>query len=267
MANQIKLSIKIENKKPVELNQLAISLNSLSCQYDSFLKKSQDFDYHKSERKLYISKLETGCIYAELLPAVMPLFNELNSVLSFGQYLKNIYSYFLGKEEKLNYNLTQKDCIELSEIVGQTANDNGSNLNMVVKGDNNTIIQQIIRVDSLNANAIQNGIRKFSDNKIEQPKEYYKELMYWATADFIKTPNKSSNKIIIEKIDKKAKKVVFLNEQDKISATTHNKNFPHKQWQNLAYIVDLEVSYIQDIPQEYKITKLYQEETFDPEED
>ena len=42
--------------------------------------------------------------------------------------------------------------------------------------------------------------------------------------------------------------------------------FPNKQWQDLAYIVDVEVSYIQDSAKEYKITKLYKEEIFDPEE-
>lgn len=32
MSNEI-LSIKVENKRPIELNQLTLSLNALACQY------------------------------------------------------------------------------------------------------------------------------------------------------------------------------------------------------------------------------------------
>jgi hypothetical protein len=52
MNEDIKLSIKIENNNPIELNQLTLSLNALACQYDIFLKKSKEFDYAKSQRKL-----------------------------------------------------------------------------------------------------------------------------------------------------------------------------------------------------------------------
>lgn len=44
MSKEYKLSIKIDNNKPIELNQLTMSLNALSNQYDS-LKKSDNFDY------------------------------------------------------------------------------------------------------------------------------------------------------------------------------------------------------------------------------
>jgi len=122
----------------------------------------------------------------------------------------------------------------------------------------------ILKVDSLESNAIQNKIRKYIEGIDEEPKIFQKELMYWANAAFVK--QKTTDKVIIEKIDKKPKKVVFLSEQDKSIATSYNPNFPHKQWQDLAYIVDVEVSYIQDTPKEYKITKLYKDEIFDPEE-
>jgi hypothetical protein len=56
-----------------------------------------------------------------------------------------------------------------------------------------------------------------------------------------------------------------VNDEDKIAATTHNRKFPMKNWQDLGYIVDVEVMYIQDIPRKYKILKLYNDETFDPE--
>lgn len=260
----IRLTIKIDNQNPLELNQLTISLNALACQYDSFLRKSKEFDYHKSQRKLYISKLENGSLYAELLPVVMPLLNDFNSIIAFGYYLKAWYNYFLGKGDKPKEKLTKTDCTELSKIVAQTANDSGSNLDINIKGNNNVV--NVINIGSIPANAIQNGINKYIEETPESPKNYNKELMYWANANFIKT-QQVNDKVIIEKIDKKPKKVIFEDENDKYYCTTHNTKFKDKNWQDLAYIVDVEVSYIQGEPKEYKITKLYKEEVFDPQED
>lgn len=263
MNRQIKLSIKLENKNPIELNQLILSLNAIASQYDSFLRKSKVFDYHKSQRKFYISKIESGSLYAELLPAVVPLLTEFNSIIEFGSYLKDCYDYFLGKKETLDYELTKNDCNELSEIVGISANDNGSKLNLTVNGDNNNVNVNIVDLSSLTSNALENSIRKYSELMDEQlPRKFTKELMYWANASFMK--DKVNDKVIIESIDKKPKKVVFENDEDKMIATTHCDKFPGKNWQDLAYIADVTVSYIQDIPKEYKITKLYKEETFDP---
>ena len=265
MNNQKILSIKINNKNPVELNQLTISLNALANQYDNFLKKNQDFNYAKAHRKLYISKLEEGSIYIELLPALMPLINDFNTIAAFANYLKDVYGFFLGYEKKLCHQITKTDCVELGDFINQIASDNESNIAIGIKGDNN--ITNVIVLDSIKSNAVQNAIRKhIESNMQEDPKIYHKQLMYWANASFIR--NKTTDgKVIISNIDKNPKKVIFEQEQDKIIATTHNVKFPKKNWQDLAYIVDVEVSYLDNVPKVYKITKLYSDEIFDSEED
>lgn len=168
----IRLSIKIDNKNPLELNQLTVSLNALACQYDSFLRKSKTFDYHKSQRKLYISKLESGSLYAELLPVVMPLLTDFNSIVAFGYYLKDWYNYFLGEGDKPDEELTKADCADLSKIVSQTANDNGSNLDINIRGNDNVI--NVINISSIPANAIQNGISKYIEKTPEPPRTIIK---------------------------------------------------------------------------------------------
>jgi hypothetical protein len=40
----------------------------------------------------------------------------------------------------------------------------------------------------------------------------------------------------------------------------------NKAWHELAYIVDVEVSYINGIPKLYKILNFYPEDTFDPDD-
>lgn len=264
MSNQYKLSIKIDNKTPIELNQLTASLNALANQYDSFLKKSNDFDYKKHERKLYISKLESGSVYAELVPYVVPLLTHMNSIIQFGQYLKTCYDYFLNKENKNEYLLDKKDYLALSNIIEPTANDNNGNIAInIIKGDNNNIHQSVININTLESNAIQNAISKH--NNIEDTSTLYtKELMYWANANFLKNHKQTTGKVIIEKINKKPKKVIFVNADDEKYTMSSNDTFPNIDWQNLCYVVDVEVSYIEEEPQLYKVLKLYNEETYNP---
>jgi len=266
--NEVKLTIKLNNNQPVELNQLTASLNALGNQYDTFFKRSDSFDYNKNQRKLYISKLESGSIYAELIPVVMETINQANSIIEFSSYLKSCYDFFLGTAKETKYILTKKDFIELSDIINPTANDYGSNLVIDVKGNNNTIINNIITIDSTKANAIQNGLNKKSGDLMEdQPKQYSKVLMYWASANFNDKHDSNSGKVIIPEIDKKPKKVIFDNENDQILAMSSNIKFPNKNWQDLGYIVDVQVSYIHDNPNLYKITRLYGEDTYDPQDE
>jgi hypothetical protein len=262
MTNQTILSIKIDNNNPIELNQLTLSLNALACQYDSFLRKSENFDFQKSERKLYISRLESGSLFAELVAPCLFIVNDLNPILEFGHYLKSIFDFGSGIKKEPPHGLTKKDCNELVQIIEPTASDSGGNMNITVTGNGNDFI--IVNCNPIQANATQNMLKKCIDGAQELPNTYYKELMYWANAGF--RENKINDKVIIEKIDNKPKKVIFSNDQDKAKATTHNKNFPNKNWQDLAYNVDVEVSYIQGVPKEYKIIKIYEDEIFDPNE-
>ena len=257
---EVILSIKIENKKPVELNQLTVSLNALSRQYDSFLKRS---NCTKSDRKLYLHKLERGSVIVELVAASIPLFSDINTIMTFFNYLKSSFEYFLGKSEA-KYQYSRQDLEEMHSIIEQTSKDNGSSTSISIK--NGDVTTNIYNVSYIDANAAQNGIKRYLENiETVRPAFFSKELMYWANANFVKN-KKAHDKVVIEKIDKHPKKVIFANDEDKLYATTHNSLFKDKNWQDLAYIVDVDVSYIEDVPKEYKILRIYREEVFDPEE-
>jgi hypothetical protein len=254
------LTVKIENNNPVELNQLAMSLSALGLQYDSFLRKYDNCNYTKTDRKLYISKLNQGSIIIELAPFIIPLIQDVNTVACFLCYLKESFNLFLGKETKIKYNHSKQDLEQLHTVLNLTAKDTGSNLYVEGNLINN------FSINHMEANAIQNYIaRELNNKEQERPEIFKKELMYWANASFVCSRNRISDKVVIEKIDKRPKNVIFLNDEDAVVAKNHNEKFPGKNWQDLAYVVDVEVSYIEDIPKGYKILKLYKEEIFDPE--
>jgi hypothetical protein len=263
MDNSIKLNLKIENKKPVELNTLTLSLNALSRQYDRYVKQEYS-DYTKNERKLYVTKIESGCVFIELVPAIMPLLNDMNAIVGFGNFLKYSFEYFLGIREEKKYKYTKKDCSDLSEFLNQTAQDNGSNLkiDLTINGDNNNVVL----LDSIKANAAQNKLAE-EQKKLEEetPKLYIKQVMYWASASFYKN-QKFNDRIIIESINEKPRKVFFSPDNLKNEIMNNDNKF-NKNWQDLAYVVDVEVNRIMDTISSYKITKWYKDDTYNPIED
>jgi hypothetical protein len=257
------LSVKIENKNQIELNQLASSLNALSAQYDSFLRKSNT-DYTKNDRKLYISELKQGSIIIELFSSIAACTTDFNAIFEFFNYLKDSFDWLLERgKQKFKY--SKSDLEQLGEFINPIARDSGSVINIQISNSGSGDVTSNIFIDHLQANAAQNiASKKLEDMREEKRKIFNKEFMYWASADFYDQKNKTSDKVIIENIDKKAKVAIFLDENDKKTATSRNKKFPEKNWQDLIYVVDVEISYIQDCPKAYKILKLYENDTFDP---
>lgn len=264
MTSEIKLSIKICNERPVELNQLTISLNALAKEYDLFCNKQ--LNLAKNERRLEIVKLEKGSLLVEMVPVAMSVIQEVNPVLAFTKYLVDTLSFFTGKSEQAPANsFTSKNCDNLTNFLSQTANDNGSRL--VINAANNSGTTHIgATLDSLMSNAAQNQISLYKAQLAEgAPLIKHKEAFYWAVASFAEVKS-DQDKGVIEKLDKKPHKVIFENETDKMFMTQFNPHY-RKDWQNLVYIVDVEAIKIQDVIKTYKILRVYDEDTIDPDED
>jgi hypothetical protein len=150
----------------------------------------------------------------------------------------------------------------LANIFNPIAKDNGSIIGaqVIVKGD----VINHFHYSSLEANAIQNKIEDYKD-KLKEPEKNncHMVVLYWNQAKFGKARG-NSDKAIIENICADPVKVIFDNNAIKNEMTTNNPNFK-KDWQDLAYIVDVEVGTILGKPKTYKIVKYYPEDTFDPE--
>ena len=254
--SDIRLSIKIENSKPFELNQLTSSLNSLAKEFDVFCK---DHNIKKSDRKLEIVKLDKGSLLIELIPFVVPLINEINTVYMFGEKLINTINFFSGKGGD-KPKIGKQSCDNISNFMEVTANDNGGNLILNVVGDNNKIIVGS-EISNLEANATQNGLRKHKDTLLEEsPEIYTKEAFYWSVASFSDVTEKSADRGVALKINEKAHKIIFANDTDKKMMTTFNASLK-SDWQNLIYIVDIEVTRVQESIKIYKILKVHYDDT------
>lgn len=264
------LQLKIDNKKPLELNELTNSLNSLAKEYDCFAK--EEFGLSRTDRKLEIKSLKEGSLIIDLCSIAIPVMQDANVIFKFGEHLINALNYFVGKNNtKQSY--SKRTCDNLNNLINLIANDNGSNINISINGNDNTTPILIGNYDDIACNAAQNKINKYRESLLEEePLVQRKQAFYWISASFFDNKdefsksNNSSDKGIIEKIDKNPRKVIFENDSDKILITKYNTDY-QKDWQELVYIVDVEVIKIQDVVKTYKILKIYPDDTFDPKED
>ncbi len=268
--SELFLRVDIQNKESVDLNVLSSSLNALASQYDIFLKKEAKGEYSKKEqRRLLVKEIKKGSIIIDLVGVVTPLLTEMNSICEFGIYLKNTFDFFLNKGEK-KHEYDKKDCQNIRNITDITARDNnGATTNFNVYGNNNTVHLNVYTYNNTEANAIQATTERFEKEVLEHEEQaiFEKELMYWEEASFNSRKEKefqNGGKIVIEKFDKRPKKVIFLSEEGKLKCTTRNTKFPNQEWQNLLYHVDVEVVKIQDVIKEYKILKVHDDvDTFE----
>lgn len=242
------LSIKINNKNPLELNKLTSSLNAIGRQYNSFIRKNKSFQYSKTERILYVNKIESGCVFIDLIPCVVPLIENMNSIISFVEYLKTSYDYFKGNAEKPQYDYSKNDCIDFKESLEQIASDNGSNMQVNLEG---CTINQNFNISYTDANAIQNIINKKLEEK-EVITDFYDVAFRWEQVNK-NDKSKSVDKGIIDCITDIPVKTIVEDENIKKSMVSQNQDNPFKK----VYLVDVKVAYIKDnIPSFYKILSL-----------
>lgn len=260
-----RLVIEIKNKSPIPLTDLTLSMLSISSQFSRFLDRNGvEFDRNKSP--LYVRELRSGSSIIELAPYVifaLPLMQDFNTVCEFTKYLKNSYDFFLGRIDKSPIEYEKKDLRELSDCVNVTANDPGSQINFIAHSGAKQEINYI--VSHTDANASQNVIHKQIESMKEPEKlKYEKQLLRWHQTRFDEK-SEYGDRAIIESITRRPVKVIFINEKTKnamISDVEHGK-----PWQELAYVVDVEVQTIDGVPKLYTITDFYARDTFDPYEE
>lgn len=256
------LLIKIENKADIPLIDLTLSLMNVGAQYNRFLDR-HNISTEDNKNPLVVKKLETGSVIIELSSMILPIVSELNTVFEFTKYIKDSYDFLLGKSKIAPIAYDKKDLDQLNSIVNLNANSPDSQMNFAA---NNGATQTInLSINYTEANAIQNGIKKeFEKLKESSPAFYNKQLLRWYQTRF---DNKSEfgDKAIIENISKKPIRVIFDNEH--IKRNIINTSDFTKPWQELAYIVDVEVLFLDEKPRTYKILGFYPEGTFDPQEE
>lgn len=251
----IRLIIKIDNSKPLELLELTKSFVSLANQFNSFVADSSTST--DREAKLYVKEIKSGSIILELYEfatqSALPFIENINTIVGFAGYLKEAYNFFLGKTKESSQTFTHNDYKELSQIVNPVANDNASQINISTTVNNKIDIH--LTLNSTEANAIQNIIQR-QDKELKSPavlddaKTKVLLTLFQTRAD---TSATTGNKGTIEEISSKAIPLIFDTEE--INQKMLHQDFsPYEK----IFVVDVKIQHVGGKIAAYKITNFHE---------
>lgn len=246
MADAPSLTIEFKNERPVELTDLTASFSALGQSYEDFV-YSRGYDPLSKNVRLYIRELRTGSIFAELISLAEQasfIFEHAEIYAGFITNLDELTKYFLslrlGADEP-----SRREAAQYSQIIEPVAKDGGSQLFLNVKGD--VKFENHFHITSEEANAAQNGVRRYLGDRPPVSGFFQSEPLYLSQLRG-DTRSKWGDRGVIEKFSRKPVRLIFANEEVKRQILDLHEN-PF----SLVYLVDGEVSTVEDEPVIYKI--------------
>jgi len=260
-----KLEVAINNKRPVVLTDLTLALLGVGQQFERFI-ENETTEQHGVGTELFVKDVRSGSIIIDLVAQAMPVVPLLWVGGSLGEWLghaKDVILWLNGTLKERPRDFTKQDLKQWNNILEPVAKDAGSQMTFGHIEGGVTINQFI--VSSEQANAAQNTIKR-ELAALDEPDDNVqrKRVMFWYQTRFDED-SPSGNKAVIESISKSPVKVIFENNEVKKAMLKGDPRFL-KPWHLLAYLVDVSVQTIQGVPKLYTILRVYDEETFDPDE-
>lgn len=253
MEGEAKLVIKLDNKAPVELKDLARSFNAIAEQYARYVERHTDPSVNRAA-KLCVKEIKSGSIIAELFDyatqTALPIMTDGVTVVAFAEYFQRGVSYLLGKISKEEApDLSSVDLKDFGQIVTPVAKDAASQMNVtsVVNGN----VELTININYPDANAIQN-VAKEKRKELLAPEDddgsHNEVLFYWVQAR--EDGKLDGNKAIIEDISPTPLNVTW--ETDELKNQMLKSEHPF----NTTFVVDVKVQTVQGKPAAYRVMRV-----------
>jgi hypothetical protein len=235
------LTVRFENRRPVDTTDLGRMLLALGTEYEEFV--IARFEGPPVNARLYVSHVETGSIILvlhSLLDQASFILEHIEIFAGFITNLHEIIDFLLQSPTtrdatpKVPEAVSPASVERISTIVEPVAKDGGSNLtiNVTVSGNQAPVHIQPVIISSERANALQNSARRFLSPALPSSGGFKGELLrlHQMRGD-IKA--KTGDRGIIEKFSPRPVKLHFMTPEVKAAIVDQQDN-PFK----MAYIVD-----------------------------
>lgn len=203
------LTVRLENRDPVDLIDLAASFHSLGTQFATYA-RAHDIDVAKDNIRLYVVKLSEGSIVAQLQPLLEQasfIVENIDVLAGFVTQLDQLIWYFAGKNPDYDSSkITKQQAIQVAGIVEPIAKDQGAQININVSDKGKVVINN--NYYSPDGRAAQDGVRRFLNAEpLPETENFEGELLYLHRLD--KAPDKEVDRGVIEKFDTRPRKLFF----------------------------------------------------------
>lgn len=232
-APRIQLHLNVH--EPIELVEMTLAFQGIGYEYQAHIREqniSRGNTSNTSDVKLYITKIESNCILAELAPALpmfgalMPVLTDINTVADFVkntrlaiEWLINISKSEILKLEDITY--TKKKINNLKEVVKLVGKNKDANLGMkALKYEESSgmdkAVLEILFSDEECRSAEKGAIRALEvlDQREKADKEKVLMYFYQTNIDDPKSAGRTGDKALIQSISKDPLSVYVLSEID-----------------------------------------------------
>lgn len=251
------LLVHIEHSRPIEISEFTTSLNAVGNMFASYMKRN-GLTKDAANAKLYVSKIEEGCIDVILQDLVMgtmiPFMENANTMIEFASFIKDAITHF-AKGSGTKPDLSMQDCKDLRDVMTITAGDSEGSMQIgaINSADKSNVFVGCV-FNFQESNCAQNQLTKeIEAMRLVSPADnvYSRQLMkiYQMRSDM---RSDVGNKAIIDSISKKKIGVVFETDELKERILNSDEN-PAKK----AYLVDVVVQTIENNIAAYKVTALH----------
>ncbi|WP_306051616.1 hypothetical protein [Oceaniradius stylonematis] len=245
------LSVEFKNKKPIDLLQLSESLGAIAESFSEFATHATG-DPSAGNVRLYVREVRSGSIEADLVALAEQaqwLLQHKEVLGGFVANINDIVNYLLGRDEVADPP-TKQEAKRISQIVEPVARDNAAQLNMHVNDGGTAQVHQYFLINSLEANALQNGAKRYLGPDL--PSEFVARDELMTLAQMKNDPAaKTGDRGIIERLSKNAVKLQFLNESAKRQVLELTEN-PFQK----VFRVDVNVETVDGKPARYQLLQV-----------
>lgn len=247
------LRVEIKNVKPVDLIDLTTSLMALGQSFSDYA-TAKTGDPLPDNMRLYVKEMKSGSVIAELVTLTEQaqwIAEHIEVLAGFVGNLDDIMKFFMGKTAELDEKPTRRQAEQVVGIAEPIAKDGGSQLNISVMDGGTVNIHQTIHMTSLDANAMQNGARRFLGPALPSNYVAVDQLM---VLEQVKNSAKAKtgDRGIIEAITERPVKLRFLGEEAKRKVL----ELDHENPLQCAFLVDVEVRSVEGKPMLYRILEV-----------
>jgi len=274
-APRIRLHFNVH--EPIELVEMTLAFQGLGYEYQGFLREKSPVPGkgNVNDVKLYITKLESNCILAEIAPALpllgalAPIASEINSISDFIKNTSNAINWLINASG--NDNLTQEDVPygkkklnNLKHIVGLVGKNKNANLGLKAirykeEAGGDEVLLEVDFSDAECRKAEHGAQRALFALDMNEKADKEKVLMYLSgkNTDDPKSTGRTGDKAYIDSISKEPLNVFILSEMDQ-QRIRHILDDKEKNPLHIGFVVDVNVENDRKgRPKIYRILKVH----------
>lgn len=240
------LIVELKNTKPVELLDLSTSFGALAQSFRDYATATTG-DPAPDNLRLYVREIRPGSIIAELSTIAEQahwILDHIEVLAGFVTNLNDIMAFFIGTEKPKDAP-SPHQARQIANIIEPVAKDGGSQMNITINGP--VTVHNHFTINSLEANALQNGVQRYVGPQLPLTGVYRDQLM---TLEQVKNSAKAKtgDRGIIEGLSVRPVRLRFLNDDSKRRVLDLEQN----PFQSI-FLVDVEMRSVSGKPALYTV--------------